>query len=144
MANMSRNTDLTKYDIPLPDVDERDLKGYWEGTAAGELRVQRTRDGVLQWPPRGSAVGVPDFDLEWVRVPHTGELFSWTVVGQTGLQGYSELTPYAVGTVQLDEVPIRMLGFIDEDPATLVAGERFAAKFITFNDRVTLPIWVRA
>lgn len=141
---MSRNTDLTKYDIPLPDPDERDLRGYWEGTAAGELRVQRTRDGKLQWPPRGSAVGVPDFELEWVKVPHEGELFTWTVVGQTGLQGYSELTPYAVGVIQLEGLHVRMLGFIDEEPGSLVAGERLTAKFLAINDRVTLPIWVRA
>lgn len=136
--------DLAELDIPLPDVADRDLAPYWAGTAAGELRVQRSAStGQLQWPPRGSAVGVADFDLEWVVVPSSGTLFSWTVVALTGLAGYRDITPYAVGIVQLDEVPVRMVGYVDEDPDTLTADERLVAKFVKVSPDVTLPIWVR-
>ena len=135
---------LAELGIPLPDTTDRDLAPFWAGTAAGELRVQRSRDtGRLQWPPRGSAVGVADFDLEWVAVPTTGTLFSWTVVRQTGLAGYRDITPYAVGIVQLDEVPIRMVGYLDADPDSLVADEPLVARFVPVSDDITLPIWAR-
>ena len=136
--------DLAALDIPLPDVADRDLAPFWAGTAAGELRVQCARaTGALQWPPRGGAVGVADFDLEWVAVPSTGTLFSWTVVAQTGLPGYRDITPYAVGIVQLDEVPVRMVGFVAEEPDSLVADEPLVATFVKVSDEVTLPIWGR-
>ena len=138
-------TDLTTLDIPRPDIHDRDLAGFWEGTAAGELRVPRSRQtGEYIWPPRPSAVGVPDFDLEWVTVPSTGELFTWTVVAQTGLQGYSQITPYGVAVVQLDDVPVRMVAYADFDPAELEAGMRLAAGFVDMGDGVHLLVWRKA
>jgi uncharacterized protein len=136
--------DLAALDIPRPDITDRDLAGYWAGTAAGELRVPRTRSGEYVWPPRPSAVGTPDFDLEWVRVPSTGELYTWTVVAQTGLPGYSQITPYAVAVVQLDEVPVRMAAYADFDPAELVAGMRLVAGFVDLGEGVHLLVWRKA
>jgi len=134
--------DLATLDIPRPDITDRDLAGFWEGTAAGELRVPRSRvTGEYIWPPRPSAVGVPDFDLEWVGVPSTGTLFTWTVVHQTGLQGYSGITPYGVAVVQLDDVPVRMVGFADFDPAELKAGMALTAGFADLGDGVHLLVW---
>lgn len=137
--------DLTTIGIPLPDVTERELAPFWEGTRAGELRVQRSvTTGKLQWPPRGSAIGRADFELDWVAVPGAGTLFTWTVVAQTVLPGYSSITPYATGVIELPGLGIRVAGFIDEDPATLVADETLVVAFIPLNEHVTLPIWRRA
>jgi len=137
--------DLTKYEIPLPDIEDKDLSGYWHGVAQGELRVQRSPStGNLQWPPRGSAVGEPEFALEWVPVPGRGKLFSWTVVGHTALPGYKDLIPYAVGIIQLEDVPVRMLGFIDEEPGSLVADEAMRVRFAPVREGIVLPIWRRA
>lgn len=130
---------------PLPDVTDRELAGYWEGTAAGELRVQHcTKCGSLRWPPRAACAQCQSMDAQWKSVPPRGELFSWTVVNQTTLEGFADLVPYAAVVVQLDEVPLRMLGYFMGDPATLVAGERLQAKFIKKSDTVTLPVWERS
>lgn len=103
---------------PLPDVKDRELAGFWEGTAAGELRVQRcSKCSTFRWPPRSACAECQSFEASWTKVAHEGELFSWTVVAQTGQEGFSQLVPYAVGVVQLDGVPVRMLGYIAADPA---------------------------
>ena len=134
--------DLATLDIPRPDITDRDLAGFWEGTAAGELRVPRSNvTGEYIWPPRPSSVGVADFDLEWVKVSSSGELFTWTVVHQTGLQGYSGITPYAVAVVQLDDLPVRMVAYADFDPADLVAGMRLTAGFVDVGDDIHLLVW---
>lgn len=136
--------DLTTLGIPRPDIADRDLAGFWAGTAAGQLRVPRSKvTGEYVWPPRPSAVGVPDYDLEWVEVPSTGELFTWTVVHQTGLQGYSAITPYGVAVVQLDDVPVRMVAYADFDPSELVPGMRLTAGFVDIGEGISLLVWRR-
>lgn len=130
---------------PLPDVTDRELAGYWEGTAKNELRVQKcAKCATFRWPPRSACAECQCFDATWTAVAQEGELFSWTVVGQTGQEGFSNLVPYAVGVVQLDGVPVRMLGYVDEDPKTLVGNERMRVKFVRKSDQVNLPVWVRA
>ena len=129
---------------PLPDVTDKELAGYWEGTLAGELRVQKCLScGNLRWPPRAACAQCQSFESEWEALPQQGELFTWTVVNQTSLEGFSELAPYADILIQLDGVPVRMLGYTEADPSTLVAGERFRAKFVRKSDAVVLPIWER-
>lgn len=130
-------------DTALPDVNERDLAGYWEGTRARQLRVQRCSCGEVRWPPRASCGVCRSMDFEWTPVATKGELFTWTVVAQTGMKGFSELTPYAVAVIQLDGVPVRMAGYTDADPATLAAGDRFKAVFVQKSDEVVIPIWRR-
>lgn len=138
------SADLRAANIPRPDVNDLDIAQFWLATARGELRVSRSRTtGQYVWPPRPGAVGESDFGLEWVEVPTSGALFSWTVVHQTGLPGYSELVPYAVGVIQLDEVPVRMVGFIHADPATLVPGERLTAEFVELEPAVVIVTWRR-
>ena len=130
---------------PLPDVTDRELAGYWEGCSHNELRVQKCgKCGTFRWPPRSACAECQSFDAAWTPVAQEGELFTWTVVGQTPQEGFSALTPYAVAVVQLDGVPVRMLGYVDEDPKTLVAGERLHTKFVRKSDQVNLPVWVRA
>jgi uncharacterized OB-fold protein len=138
------STKFETADTPLPDVTDRELAGYWEGTAANELRVQCcAKCAALRFPPRAACGECQSLEYQWKAVPQQGELFSWTVVAQTSLQGYADLVPYAVAVVQLDGVPVRMLGYVDADPATLVAGQRLQARFIRKSDQVTLPIWQR-
>jgi hypothetical protein len=137
--------DLATLGIPRPDITDRDLAGFWAGTAQGELRVPRSRlTGDYVWPPRPSAVGVPDFDLEWTTVPSAGELFTWTVVAQTGLAGYAKITPYGVAVVQLDEVPVRIAAYADFPAGELTAGMRLTAAFVDLGDGCHLPVWRKA
>lgn len=143
-------TDRTRLDAfraaetPLPDTADRELAGYWEGTREGRLRVQRCdKCSEYRWPPRAACSSCQSFDATWTEVPASGTLFSWTVVAVSPTPGFADLLPYAVGVVQLDDVPVRMAGFVAEDPHTLVADERLTAEFVEKADGVVLPVWQR-
>ncbi|HXA95700.1 MAG TPA: zinc ribbon domain-containing protein, partial [Candidatus Dormibacteraeota bacterium] len=62
---------------PVPEPDRLDAP-YWEGTRAGELRVQRCRRcREFQWGPEWICHRCLAFDLEWVTVVPRGRIYSW-------------------------------------------------------------------
>ncbi|WP_167042409.1 OB-fold domain-containing protein [Salinibacterium sp. ZJ454] len=127
----------------LPDPDDPELAPYWEGTRAGELRVQHCLNcGHDQWPPRGACGQCQSFDLDWVSLPTRGRLHSWTVVWHTRLADFVDRVPYAVGIIELGG-GIRMIGYLDGDPAAWEMEERVDATFVQLTERVSLPVWVR-
>jgi uncharacterized OB-fold protein len=127
----------------LPDPDDLELAPYWEGARVGELRVQQCPVcHHHQWPPRGVCGQCQSLELDWVSMPTRGQLHSWTVVWHTRLADFVDRIPYAVGIIELSH-GIRMIGYLDGEPATWRIDEPLDAKFVELNDRVTLPLWVR-
>ena len=138
----STRGDIRTVSTPVPDTSDRTLAEYWAGTAVGELRVQVCdRCGRYRWPPRPACFACQSLDVSWVPAPLTGELFTWTTVGFSTLEGFRELIPYAVGAVQLDGIPVRVTGFLDVDPSALAVGDRLRVEFIPRSGGVVLPIW---
>jgi uncharacterized OB-fold protein len=138
----------------LPDLDD-DSRGFWEGCAAGELRVQRCDAcGHRQFPPRQMCPACRSFDLSWEVVAGTGTVWSFVVPHPPLLPAYAEVAPYNVVVVALDEDPtLRMVGnlvaeagaAIDSvDPTTIEIGEPVRVVFDRATDEVTFPRWVRA
>jgi uncharacterized OB-fold protein len=137
----------------VPDLDD-DSRGFWEGCAAGELRVQRCSTcGHLQFPPRQMCPACRSFDLEWQTVSGHGRVWSFVVVHPPVLPAYDELAPYNVIVVELAEDPhLRMVGNLvaDEaaainsvDPETIEVGAPVRVVFQPLTDEVSLPRWVR-
>jgi uncharacterized protein len=86
-----------------------DTAFFWEGTAAGELRIQRCAGcGALRHPPGPMcpACGQPS-DGGYVVAAGTGEVFSYVVHHHPPVPG--KRLPLVVALVQLPE-GVRMLG----------------------------------
>jgi uncharacterized OB-fold protein len=137
----------------LPDLDD-DSRGFWEGCAAGELRVQRcARCGHRQFPPRQMCPACGSFDLAWEAVSGAATVWSFVVAHPPLLPAYGDLAPYNVVIVALDEDPaLRMVGNLvaeegapinSVDPATILIGEPVRVVFDPLTDEVALPRWVR-
>jgi uncharacterized protein len=138
-----------------PALDD-DSAGFWEGCAAGELRVQRCNTcGHRQFPPRQQCPACQGFDLGWEAVSGRGTIWSFAVPHPPLLAAYASFAPYNVVVVALDEDPtLRMVGnliaqdgaSIDSvDPGTIVIGEPVRVSFDRrSDDEVTYPRWVRA
>lgn len=137
----------------LPDRDD-DSRGFWEGCAIGELRVQRCAAcGHRQFPPRQQCPVCRSFDVGWEVVSGRGAVWSFVVPHPPLLPAYAELAPYNVIVVSLDEDPtLRMVGnlvagpgaTIDSvDPATITIGEPVTVVFDRLTDEITLPRWTR-
>lgn len=128
---------------PLPDPDDPVLGGYWAAAARGELMVQQCAACErVQWPPRDTCGRCGPAELRWLPVAGTGTLFTWTVVHHTTIAAYAAALPFAVGAVELSDVPARMLGrlrgvppeMLEMDMPMVVAFEPVAAD-------IALPVW---
>jgi len=134
---------------PVPEPDGLDAP-YWEGTRAGELRVQRCRRcRGFQWGPEWICHRCLAFELEWVAVPPRGRIYSWERAWHPvhpALRGHG---PYVVVLVELPEAGhIRMIGNLLGDPTRDVSiGASVEAVFEPHDDATppfTLVQWRRS
>jgi hypothetical protein len=140
-------------DFLLPVDDDPLTQPFWEGCARGELRMQRfTESGRYYWPPRPMDPETRSLDYEWVPMSGRGTVWSVTIPHPPLLPAYSEVAPYNVVIVELDEDPrLRMVGNVVEaadaplnsvDPHSVQIGERVHVVFCPVDD-MFLPRWVR-
>jgi uncharacterized OB-fold protein len=138
----------------LPDLDDADSQPFWQGTARGELLVQRCGQcGRMRIPPRPMCQDCRSIASEWVPLSGKGRVWSYVVPHPPLLPAYTELAPFNVITVELDEDPsLRLIGNLvasadgpinEIDPHSIAIGEPVRVVFAKVDD-VHLPRWVRA
>jgi len=143
-----------EHSLILPDPEDEDAKPFWEGTARGELLVQKcSACGSMRIPPRPMCPDCRSLANEWVRLSGKGRVWSFVVPHPPLLPAYAELAPYNVIAVELDEDPsLRLVGNLvksadgainEVDPRTIEIGEPVRVVFAKVED-VHLPRWVRA
>ncbi|WP_157215154.1 Zn-ribbon domain-containing OB-fold protein [Flavisphingomonas formosensis] len=110
--------------FPLPDTTDPRLAPFWEAAAQGELRLPRRVHGTgFDWYPSGA-------EVEWVRLPGTGRLFTWSVVERPLHSGYAGITPYVSALVELDGAPgVRLVTRLLEAPDRLTIGAPVIVRF---------------
>lgn len=123
----------------LRPVISRDTEFFWEGTRAGELRIQRWGD-TLRHPPGPMP---PDGDLDakpdWVVASGRGTVYSYVVHHRPAVPG--KKLPFVIALVELEE-GVRMLGeLLDADPEEVHIGLPVIAAFVKVDDDITLPAW---
>ena len=140
-------------DFLLPVDDDELTQPFWEGCARGELLMQRfTASGHYCWPPRPMDPVSRTLDYEWVPVSGKGTVWSVAIPHPPLLPAYSEVAPYNVVIVQLDEDPnLRMVGNVVEsadaplngvEPHEVEIGQTVQAVFSPVGDMFP-PRWVR-
>ena len=114
----------------------RDNDFFWEGTAAGELRIQRCGNcGALRHPPGPTCPKCLTFDREYVVSPGTGTVYSYVVHHHPPIPGHQ--LPIRLALVDLDE-GVRMVATADTD---VEIGDRVRVAFRKIDDTLTLPYW---
>jgi uncharacterized OB-fold protein len=139
-----------------PDDEETD--SFWEGTAAGELRMQACRScGRLRFPPRVMCPHCQTTERQWMPVSGRGTIWSYVVPHPPLLPAYAPYAPFPVITVTLEEDPtLRLVGNLlaradgpinEIDPATIAIGEPvrvvFSPRRRPDGTEIFLPSWVR-
>jgi len=100
--------------VPEPTPD---TQPYWDGAAAGDLRIQRCVDcGVAYFYPRPICPSCGSDQVEWFTASGDATLYSY-VINHRPAPGFEEEGPYAIAVVQLAEGP-RMMSSIRGVPAT--------------------------
>ena len=121
----------------------RDTEFFWEGTAAGERRIQQCRGcQALRFPPGPSCPRCHSIDQSYVVASGTGTVFSYVVHRHPPVPG-KEL-PIVIALIDLDE-GVRMVGeVVDVADDEIEIGMRLRVGFHRIDDELTLPTWRKA
>jgi uncharacterized OB-fold protein len=89
--------------------------------------------GSIQFPNRLICPDCGAKEFETIRLSGKGELATYTVI-RVAPMGFTDLAPYAVGIVKLDE-GIRVMGQISDcNPEELKIGDRLTTQFRRINE----------
>ena len=127
-------------DRPLP-VPTPETAHFWEGTAHGEVRLQRCRAcSETYFPPQPSCPACDADDVEVVRASGHGTLHSYVITDRAA-PGFE--APYVIAVVELDEGPRLLTNLVGvaPDPDVLPLDLPVEVVYEAVGD-VTLP-WFR-
>ena len=126
----------------LPAID-RDSLPFWEGTRAGELRVQRCRGcGAYRWPARAICNRCRSFEGEWVALSGRGKVIGWVTTHQVFARAFQDEVPYRTVLVELAEQnDLQMVGRLTPEAVEPRAGMAVEAIFEPVTEDVTLVNW---
>ena len=126
----------------------QDSQFFWDGTAAGELRIQTCNAcGVLRFPPGPACPSCGALDRGHIVAAGTGTVFSYAVHRHPPVPG-KEL-PIVIALIELDE-GVRMVGEVVDavsdsgQDAEIEIGMRLRVDWNRVDDDLTLPVWRRA
>jgi uncharacterized OB-fold protein/acyl dehydratase len=124
----------------LRPMASRDTAFFWEGTAAGELRIQRCGGcGALRHPPGPMCPRCGATQPEYVVASGHGEVYSFVVHHHPPVPGRA--LPFVIALVELD-VGVRLLAeLVDVPPADVRIGLPVTVSFVRADDELTLPVW---
>ena len=124
----------------LRPVVTADTAFFWDGTARGELRIQRCGGcGALRHPPGPMCPACGGDKPEYVLAAGTGEVYSYVVHHHPPVPGHQ--APFVVALVQLTE-GVRMVGeLLGADPEQVRIGMPVRAEFAKVDGDLTLPAW---
>ena len=125
----------------------RDSQFFWDGTAAGELRVQKCNScGDLRFAPGPACPSCGALDRGHVVTAGTGTVFSYVVHRHPPVPG-KEL-PIVIALIDLNE-GVRMVGEVvdavsDSGDTEIEIGMPLRVDFNRIDDELTLPVWRKA
>lgn len=114
---------------------------YWDGTAAGTLRIQRcTPHGHAYFYPRTSCPTCGTEDVEWVVASGRAQLHSY-VISHRPAPGFSP--PYVIAVVELEEGPRMMTNLVgvEPDPDDLELDMDLVVEFETRGEDIQVPVF---
>lgn len=121
---------------PLPQPTP-ETQHFWDGTAAGELRLQRCRAcGHVYFPPRPLCPACSAREVEVFAASGRGTLLSY-VINHRPHPSFD--SPYAIAVVALEEGPTMLSNIVecDQTPEALVLDMPLT---VTFEDNGALAI----
>jgi uncharacterized OB-fold protein len=138
--------------IPLPATDDPLEQPFWQGLAAGELRMQHCPACADWWFPPGRRCTRCGGQPRWQRVSGRGRIWSFVEVSPPVLPAFAPYAPYPVVLVELEEaVGLRLVGQVVCAPAApinalraqqLAIGAPVAASIEPLADNVYWPRWL--
>lgn len=127
-----------RWDKPLPHRMPLS-EGFWEGTRAHELRLQRCDDcAAFRFPPQVLCRACLSPRSTWTATSGRGTVASYVVQHRPATPAFADDVPYVVAVVELAEGPRLLSNVIDIDPADVHVGLPVEVTFVDATDDVTL------
>ncbi len=124
----------------LPAPDHASVH-YWQSAAEGKLVLQRcVTCGDYQFYPRALCASCAG-ETEWVDASGRGTLYTFTVIRQNRSAAFKDLSPYAVGIIELEEGVRMMSNIVECDVDRLEVGMALEVLLLKAADDVGLPFW---
>jgi hypothetical protein len=114
---------------------------FWDGTQAGELRLQRCDACAnVYFPPRPFCPVCASRKVSVFKASGKGKLYSY-VIHHRPAPGFTP--PYAIAVIELDEGPRMMSNIVDcpQTPEALELDMKLEVAFEKLDDKVTLPLF---
>lgn len=124
--------------IPRPTPE---TQHFWDGTRAGELRLQRCVDCAnAYFPPRPFCPACSSRNVEVFAASGRATLYSY-VINHRDVPGFE--APYAIAVAELEEGPRLMTNIVDCDqtPEALQLDMALEVAFEPVSDEITLPLF---
>lgn len=121
----------------------RDSAFFWQGTSAGELRIQVCNGcGAKRFPPGPACPDCGAFDRGYEVASGSGTVFSYVVHRYPPMPGKD--LPIVIALIDLAE-GVRMVGEVaDVSDDEIEIGMALQVDFRRIDDELTLPYWRRA
>ena len=114
---------------PLPVPTPTSLP-FWEGLREHKLRLQRCLDcEKLIHYPRSNCPRCLGTNLDWVEVPGTGVIYTYTIARRATAPQFEDEVPQKIAVVQLDEGPRITTTLVNVDEASIRVGLRVRPVF---------------
>ncbi|HUY21433.1 MAG TPA: Zn-ribbon domain-containing OB-fold protein [Acidimicrobiales bacterium] len=133
-------------EMPTPAASAETV-GWWEAAADHRLVVQRcTACGTTRHPPGPLCPTCRSFASEWMPLPGTGTVYTYTVVHQAFIPALGDTVPYVVVAVELDGAGGARLvsDLVDTDPSDVAVGMPVEVAWEDMGPELALPRFRRA
>lgn len=123
---------------------DESTKPFWDAALEGRLVSSRcTNCGTFVLPPTPYCFVCQHHEFEWVELPGTGTIYSFTVVRHALAPDLANAVPYVSGVIELDGTQgagTRMItNIVDCDPETVAIGDRVEVVFEKISDDYAMP-----
>jgi len=121
---------------PTPETQQ-----FWDGTLAGELRLQRCDQcDHVYFPPRPFCHGCAERKVSWFKASGKAKLYSY-VIHHRPAPGFT--APYSIAVVELEEGPRMMTNIVGcpQTPEALQLDMPVEVTFEKLSDKIALPLF---
>ncbi len=117
---------------------------FWDAAKKDKLVAPKcTKCGTFRLPPVPFCFNCQNRAVEWVELPGTGTVYSFTIVRHPLSPMLAEATPYASGIIELDGTQgagARMIvNIIDCDVDKLQIGDKVEIVWEHINEEMSVP-----
>ncbi len=128
---------------PQPGVDDQ---AFWNYCCQHELRFQRcAKCHRFRHPPGPLCSACRSFELEWIRAPETGVVFSFTIVHHSAHPAVAAVIPYNIVVVDFPECGHARLvsNVVDATAEEIHIGMKVSLVWETSSTGIPLPRFKR-